>query len=62
MLWYWQTMDWTAATVTRTLDTGTVGMAKRHCSDLKLASKIDIGDDQMVDRTLTPEFTLQDDG
>ena len=40
MFWYWETMDWTTTTVTRTLYTGTVGVTQRHCSDLKLTIQI----------------------
>ena len=40
MFWYWETMDWTTTTVTRTLYTGTVGVTQRHGSDLKLTIQI----------------------
>ena len=40
MFWYWETMDWTTTTITRTLDTGTVGVTQRHRSDLKLTIQI----------------------
>ena len=40
MFWYWETVDWTTTTVTRTLDTGTVRVTQRHCSDLKLGTQI----------------------
>ena len=40
MFWYWETVDWTATTVTRTFYAGTVGVTQRHCSDLKLTRNI----------------------
>ena len=42
MFWYWETMYRTTTTITRTLDTGTVGVTQRHGSDLKLQSNANI--------------------
>ena len=61
MFWYWETVDWTTTTVTRTLNTGTVGVTQRHCSDLKLAAQIFIGKmklDTTVDTWMKDEGDL----